>query len=247
MRERPGSKLVGVLPRIPVALLGLAIAASAVEAACVEMVDSGGGTDQANPVVDTRDAGAPDASEDSPDDRADGMSYGDGYGADTCVSSTVTYPPAPGCPAGDHTWTCWKPTSATSVIPESQYSILPLCGDVVVIDRSTHLMWAQDEETTPTTWAEAAAACNGSRRAGFSDWRLPSSNELMSLVDYASDMQILDPNVFKGATFPDATMRPWLWSSTPVATSPGNAWVLNGSGGIYPAPTTEELYVRCVR
>jgi hypothetical protein len=117
-----------------------------------------------------------------------------------------------------------------------------------VVDESTHLMWARDEEAGEHAWGAAEAACASSRRAGFSDWRLPSSNELMSLVDYArAAPPVIDPDVFVGGSFPAPTTRAWLWSSTPFVKQPGMAWALNGSGGVYAQPLTDALYVRCVR
>jgi len=246
MRARRESKIAAQLARVPVALLGVAITASAVQASCV------GSMDDVAPDAGA-DSPADSPSQDSRADREDGMSYGDGYGgqdahviadahvtdSESCVSSKVTYPPAPGCPAGNHVWTCWPPTSATSGIPDTHYTSLTLCGDVVVIDKNTHLMWGQDGEAGMFTWVEAGAACEASRRAGFSDWRLPSSNELMSLVDYANAKLILNP-VFKD-NFPS------MWSSTPFAQQAGSAWHLDASGGIYPQAVTSESNVRCVR
>jgi hypothetical protein len=81
-RLRLHALLAALFVRLPVSLLGLAIAASALQASCGGSTDHAGSSDDhvgAGPVV--VDAGAyHDApSEDSSDDRADGMSYGDGY------------------------------------------------------------------------------------------------------------------------------------------------------------------------
>jgi hypothetical protein len=256
MPVRRESKGVALLARVPVAALGVVIAASALQASCT------GDTDNENPMdaaVAEGDASRADSpSEDSRADRRDGMSYGDGYGGmdahgatdahetdaekedGSCVTSAITYPPAPGCPPGNHTWTCWPPTPATGGIPDSSYTVLTLCGDAVVLDKNTHLMWGQDAEAGTYSWVAAAAACTSSRRAGFSDWRLPSSNELLSLVDYASSTAILNPDVFKGTIAA-------MWSSTSSVQQAGYAWQLYGSGGIYPQLVADEANVRCVR
>lgn len=249
MFARREPNVAALLARVPVAMLGVAIAGSALQASCNASSGGGGSGDAALDDADT-DASSLDApSDDSPEDRADGMSYGDGYGPmdaqgdgesdGSCVSSTATYPPAHGCPAGNHTWACWAPTPATGGIPASHYTVLTLCGDAVVIDKNTHLMWSKNGEPGTYTWVAAAAACTASRRAGFSDWRLPSSNELVSLVDYANDMQIFNP-VF--APSPSAT-----WSSTPYALQSGSAWTLYASGGVYPQSVLDAEGVRCVR
>ncbi|HEY6463288.1 MAG TPA: DUF1566 domain-containing protein [Polyangiaceae bacterium] len=247
MRRPRFSKLPAVLSGVPVTLLGAGIAASSLQASC-------SGENNANPdwldaaTFDRVQPSVNEASEDSPGDRADGMSYGDGYLPppedahvdSSCVSSTVTYPPAPGCPPGNHTWACWAPTSAASVISDSHYAVRTLCGAAVVVDTNTHLMWAQNVEPAQHPWVAAAAACAGSRRAGFSDWRLPSSNELMSLVDYASTTEAIDADVFDG---PAGT----VWSSTPYAQASGHAWQLTAAGGVYPQDVSTQAYVRCVR
>jgi hypothetical protein len=73
------SKVAAMLCRIPVPLIGLLIAASSLQASCGGVPDA-----DVTEVTDARipaDAGVVDApSDDSPEDRADGMSYGDGYG-----------------------------------------------------------------------------------------------------------------------------------------------------------------------
>jgi hypothetical protein len=251
MPARRSSYVAALLPRVPVAGLGLVIAASAIQASCTGTVDDEGAEDGGRRDASPLDSSSFDvASQDSPADRADGMSYGNGYGpADahedaehedsSCVTSTAKYPPAPGCPPGNHTWACWPPPSATAGIPASNYTVVTLCGDVVVIDKNTKLMWGQDGETGTSTWPLAAVACTNSRRAGFSDWRLPSSNELMSLVDYANAKLILN-GVFHD-NFPK------MWSSTPFVQQAGNAWELYASGGVYPAAVSDEANVRCVR
>ena len=77
--------LLALLARAPIAALGLMIAVSSLQASC-----SDGGPDIANDDEPSTAADAaadapggdalPDApSEDSPEDRADGMSYGDAY------------------------------------------------------------------------------------------------------------------------------------------------------------------------
>jgi hypothetical protein len=236
-----------LLPRVPVAALGLIITASALQASCTGTVDDSGPEDGGR-----RDASP---SEDSATDRADGMSYGDAYGAidahaadaehedSSCVSSTTTYPPAPGCPPGNHTWACWPPPPATG-IPASRYTMLTLCGEAVVVDEGSHLMWDRLEKPSTYTWVQASAVCTGSRRAGFSDWRLPTSNELMSLVDYSrTTTPLADTTVFDFQSPENHS----TWSATTCAQQPGSAWQLFGVGGVYCRTVTTPGYVRCVR
>ncbi|MBW1896826.1 MAG: DUF1566 domain-containing protein [Deltaproteobacteria bacterium] len=83
-------------------------------------------------------------------------------------------------------------------------------ADGTVTDRATGLMWQQAGSDYPVTWYEAheyVSQLNEKRFAGRADWRLPTVNELMSLltdVPRAGDLCI-EP-IF------DPTER-WLWSS----------------------------------
>src|SRR5205823_5767978 len=103
----------------------------------------------------------------------------DTIGRETGCGDTATYPAAEGCP--DWAWASW------AILPDSpgaaNYGVTAICGDTVVIDKTTRLMWAQ-EEPDLLTWSAAKSRCAGSHRAGFSDWRLPTRVELESLVDY---------------------------------------------------------------
>ena len=59
-------------------------------------------------------------------------------------------------------------------------------GQRVVVDRASSLMWQQSGSTTSMTLKQARAwvtALNASRYAGFWDWRLPTTEEAMTLVE----------------------------------------------------------------
>ena len=57
-------------------------------------------------------------------------------------------------------------------------------GDETVTDNSTGLMWAKNDSGETMDWLEALEYANNSEYAGYTDWRLPNSKELESLVDY---------------------------------------------------------------
>lgn len=56
--------------------------------------------------------------------------------------------------------------------------------DGTVTDTSTGLMWQQDYAWVWGAWEADLSYCENLSLAGYSDWRLPNSNELQSLVDY---------------------------------------------------------------
>jgi len=85
-----------------------------------------------------------------------------------------------------------------------------------VIDQRNHLMWtAKDIGTAPFGEAPALVAdLNRSAFAGFTDWRLPTVEELLTLVDRTRHHPAIDTDAFpscKGG---------WYWSSTVDAESP---------------------------
>ena len=71
---------MSLVTRLPVAVFGAILVVSALQASCGGQPD-GDATGTLFETRDVADASPGDgASDDSPDDRADGMSYGDGYG-----------------------------------------------------------------------------------------------------------------------------------------------------------------------
>lgn len=56
-------------------------------------------------------------------------------------------------------------------------------GDRTVTDTSTCLMWQQGT-TEHLNWEEAISFCENLTLGEYEDWRLPSRNELQSLMDY---------------------------------------------------------------
>lgn len=51
------------------------------------------------------------------------------------------------------------------------------------VDPSTGLMWAGKENGEAVTWRKAVSYCHKLRLAGYSNWRLPTLDELATLVD----------------------------------------------------------------
>jgi len=81
-----------------------------------------------------------------------------------------------------------------------QYEAKTISGAQVVIDQATGLMWQQSENPKGVTWKNAeayVAEMNTQKLAGFADWRIPTVEELISLVTAKQKNEVyLDP-VFK--------------------------------------------------
>ncbi len=114
-------------------------------------------------------------------------------------------------------------------------------GDGTVTDTTTGLMWQQDTAPGTYTWEGALSYCDNLSIAGYDDWRLPSRNELHSIVDYSKHHPSTD-HVLNTESLP-------YWSSTTSAYVPSYAWYVSfyaGSVG-YGSKGYYKHYVRAVR
>jgi len=129
---------------------------------------------------------------------------------------------------------------------DSDYTINPPSymdnGDGTVTDNVSGLMWQQEDDDKERKWDEACAYCEDFTLAGYSDWRLPSKKNLISIVDYGTYNPSIDTAFFLGT---DAW---YYWSSIPDANYPLAAWVVNfNAGHVDGYNKNYTFYVRCVR
>jgi hypothetical protein len=83
-------------------------------------------------------------------------------------------------------------------------------GDGTVNDLATGLMWQQADDGNTYNWKEALAFATQSELAGYTDWRLPNTKELQSIVDYDKiTFPAIDESFFV-CTKADS----WFWTST---------------------------------
>jgi len=109
-----------------------------------------------------------------------------------------------------------------------------------VTDKLTGLIWLQDANCPggTKTWQQSldwvasfnsgSPACTKYSAGTFSDWRLPSIKELLSLVDYGQS----DPALPSGSTFLSVQLSSFYWSSTSDPANPISTWTVlltNGS------------------
>jgi hypothetical protein len=101
--------------------------------------------------------------------------------------------------------------------------------DGTVTDNLTGLMWTKDANVPKgcMMWQEAIDYTNKLTLYGYSDWRLPTVKELLSLIDYSE----YNPAIPLEHLF--LNMQPnYHWSSTSYAFYPDYAWIVamwNGS------------------
>lgn len=114
-------------------------------------------------------------------------------------------------------------------------------GDNTVTDLNTGLMW-QKTGTSDIAWEEALTYCENLELAGYDDWRMPSRNELQSIVDYS----VSEPAI-NTSYFPEA-MSSWYWSSTTDMAGTGYACCVHfRRGHVDYSVKSGTQYVRAVR
>jgi hypothetical protein len=52
-----------------------------------------------------------------------------------------------------------------------------------VLDTQTNLMWAERDNGSDIHWAKAKSYCENYRGGGYTDWRMPTQDELAGLYD----------------------------------------------------------------
>jgi hypothetical protein len=114
-------------------------------------------------------------------------------------------------------------------------------SDGTVTDNLFKVMWGP---TLPEymTYSKAEKACKDLSFAGYKDWRLPTVNELFSLVDRKKYSPAIDTEIF-----PD-TKSNWYWTSEVYVGSSDDGWIVYFNYGyVSYYYRNSVLYVRPVR
>lgn len=148
----------------------------------------------------------------------------------------------------------WTPALAAEVaarkaaepdrVFEDRYEVFESKG--VVVDRTTGLMWkraAEDARFTFDGAQEHAKAVNSAGGfAGHADWRVPTREELLSIVDPRFEKPAVHPEAFPG------TPPTWFWSSSPIASDASDPWNVSfNNGNDYWNSKNNAFRVRLVR
>jgi hypothetical protein len=179
-------------------------------------------------------------------------------GAGTCVLSvTLGLAPGPGMwwvrpwnPEGFGPWSggldftvAALPPSWAATLPAAQRFQLVL-GGAAVLDRETGLVWERSPDTTTRTWVNAQSHCNTRTVGNRKGWRLPTIQELASLID---------PTVATSPTLPAGhpftnVQSSFYWSASTDASDTSRAWGVNLlNGNVNSVDKTLALFVWCVR
>jgi len=88
---------------------------------------------------------------------------------------------------------------------------------VAVLLPQVGLMFTATDVATDVPHAQCEAACKASTVAGFTDWQMPTSDELMLLVDHSRREPAIDIDYFRDIE------SDWYWTRTPWINSNGEA------------------------
>ena len=116
-----------------------------------------------------------------------------------------------------------------AVPPPNQYTAA--AGEVT--DNYTGLVWQQTDSATPSgaaviPWSGAAGYCAGLGLNGHT-WRVPSINELATLVDEAHVGPAINKTMFPNTKYGSYSNN-WYWASTEYGTS-SYGWAINFDDG----------------
>ncbi len=140
----------------------------------------------------------------------------------------------------------------------ARYYVSGTLPNAIVTDDFTGLMWEQQVSNSTYFWntsssvGSAQAYCASLTKGGYVDWRLPTPQELQSLIDYTI---ITIPPINEGV-FLD-TPSSYFWTAQNYAGDVTQAWDYrfnnsgagpnHGSGTLYFNPLSTAYSIRCVR
>ena len=134
------------------------------------------------------------------------------------------------------------------------FSFDPTISSPCVLDKVTGLTWQKSWPSTGVAYSQAGFKtlidnANSAKLCGKSDWRVPSSNELLSLMNFSVTISNPINADAMGSTSATDRMTGEFWSREEVTGATNNAWVVSpGQGGAVSsvAKTTATPLVRLV-
>lgn len=127
-----------------------------------------------------------------------------------------------------------------------RFVVLKDFNNEAVFDKETGLVWEQSLPTFTLDWENAQARCTILNKGGRLGWRLPTIQELASLVDPS----VLPANPTLPAGHPFSNVQSgFYWSATgTVFHFPDFVWVVDFSGtALARTAKTNSLFIWCVR
>lgn len=123
------------------------------------------------------------------------------------------------------------PTNAQEIDRDGRFIAY---DDGTVLDEKSGLMWSAKDNGENINWHDAKRYCENHRVGGYSDWRLPTIDELRGLYDekksgYSLDCHSKNPNNIYLTHLIHVSCG-WVWSSKGSDSSAIYFNLLNGAG-----------------
>lgn len=136
-----------------------------------------------------------------------------------------------------------------------RFQVLVQFGGAAVLDRETGLVWEKSPHSGAFTWLLSPVGggssggahdhCNRLVLGGRMGWRLPTLQELTSLLDVGAPNNLTLGHPF--AVLPPWNIGEFIWSATTSADNTNNAWAINlaGNAGTFSKGSLSHAW--CVR
>ena len=130
----------------------------------------------------------------------------------------------------------------------ARYSVLAAFGGAAVLDMETGLVWERAPDGGAFTWNQTQPAqvhCNNLVLGNRMGWRLPTLQELTSLLDIGAPNNLTLGHPF--AVLPPWTVGEFIWSATTSSTDTTQAWAMNLASNVGTFPKGSLSHAWCVR
>src|SRR4030095_3534511 len=158
-------------------------------------------------------------------------------GAGSIASTTFAQTTAPGPYYATPSWDQQLPSA-------TRFIVLANWGSEAVLDRETGLFWERSPSTTPLSWSSAQNHCIELTTGGRMGWRLPTLQELFSLMD--PSVPILNIRLPSGHPFSNVQPANY-WSATSLSGTDNGAWGVRFIGSSEGGNKRFLRFVWCVR
>ncbi len=102
-------------------------------------------------------------------------------------------------------------------------------------------IWQKSEDGVVRTWDAAKSYCDALALDGYSDWRIPTIQEIQTIIDYSAYNPALSTEVLQGRPY-------YYWSGSTFTVNTDGAWFVYFNNGYTNADwKSGPRYVRCVR
>ena len=118
----------------------------------------------------------------------------------------------------------------------------------IVVDAIYGLAWQDSAEIFKGSYKDAVSYCENLNHGGYSDWRLPSTSELLSITDYDRYKPAIN-KAFQYVGKEGGDKYGSYWSSTGASFDAGGVWVVQFSSGFdnWVKINSADNFARCVR